>query len=689
MRRRGAWAGFDVPRAFLTVLAVLAAVCAGCEPRPEPTLLEGVSFAPRGHQELRLRDNAPPLPCVLRREGPVGVCLTVPATTDTSQWEAHLWFDPGTPSTSSSAFRPPTTRMGTTVCFDVPLPDVAASGRLPEEVRLCGEIRDRYDATTARLPCATFAQRDEASAYDGLLGSMRATLGRREKSRTADLVAELDAIGGRARAQGFPLLELRLRLVSVYFLRRAGTSESIREARDRLERMPPWLDTPAAASWAAQVAYERATLALAVGTDLEGAWMDLRHAEASDRRIADPKLVTVIMKQSEVLARVGAVEEARERLRLAIAGCGETPCEPSLVPSAENTLAWLMLQDPDAGDASLGTAEELLTKARAAASRATDPLEAANVAINLAYAQARRRRDPRPALRDARHLIDAAGPGDAARARWLSDWSLEVEGESALALGKSHEALGLCGRAARDSEMPVLTARAMSCTSRALEANGDLERAADAIERALFLHERSSPLRLGQSIALGPGQRADDFYRAARLAAERGRPDEAWEILRRLDALDARTSACADCPALDEERQRQADALLLQIAALERPASGERRAQSEEIRRSLMESLRDMTRTVSGSSEEAAAMPSDEAVRFRAFPLEDEILLLERAREGRVRLYRRTRIAPGSARPHEPDRARRRGARSPRRGGLGPSRRSSLRGARSGRDRAR
>lgn len=638
---------------LLPLALAASALCTVCaRERAGPTLLDDVSVAPRGHQELRLRSAAPPEPLVVGREEPLGICLEAPPERDTSQWQARLWFDG---RERPADVHPPAVRLGSTLCFDAALPP----GPLGEDLSLCGELRDGFDGATAPIPCMRFGIEEDAAPRAALMSSMRGILSRRERSTPAELVASLDELAARARSGSYPLAALRMDLIASYMLRRAGTPENLREAEARLAAAPPWLDEPAAASWAAQADYERATLALASGR-LEPAWTHLRNAEARYARVADPKLVTVVMKESEILARAGAVEEACRRLRLAIERCADAPCEPVLVPAAENTLAWLLLQDPDADDASLREAEALLERARSGPDPAKDPLEGANVVINVAYARTRRHEDPGPVLSEARRLLASAGPGGVARAEWLSGWLRLVEGERALDEGRSERAMGVCLAVAEGCESAILAARAWSCASRALERQGRRDEAAGALRKAIFLHEHFASRGLGQSIALGPGQRADDYYRAARLEIDRGRPQVAWTILRDLDGLLAREDANLDCAGPpDDQTDRERDALLLRLVALEAPAPGARRAQREAIRVSLMESLQEMERRrpacesgrVQGPPRPAdrgdtrdAARSDDVGVMFRAFPLADEILVLGLSATGETHLYRRTRF---------------------------------------------
>ena len=72
-----------------TALILFAGLSAGCEPRTPP-LLPSAAPVFRGHREL----DTDRRPWVLGRAAPVGLCLDVPAETDTSQWEMRLFAEP-------------------------------------------------------------------------------------------------------------------------------------------------------------------------------------------------------------------------------------------------------------------------------------------------------------------------------------------------------------------------------------------------------------------------------------------------------------------------------------------------------------------------------------------------------------------------------------------------------------------
>jgi len=223
--------------------------------------------------------------------------------------------------------------------------------------------------------------------------------------------------------------------------------------------------------------------------------------------------------------------------------------------------------------------------------------------------------------------------------RWL--WIAEAV--DALHRGDLDETLALCRRAARGADEARLAAWGLGCAARAERSSGRPEQAAATLERALLLHEVAADEPLGQIIALGPGRRADDTYRAARLSVELGRPEEAWATLSLLDAPGCASSAATrpdDGATTSAERRRET--LRVELAALERPASGQRREQRESIRRGLKRSLQELSRSAADCAQREAISDS---VDYRAVPLDDEILLLRQSRPGQPSAYRRTPFA--------------------------------------------
>jgi hypothetical protein len=318
-----------------------------------------------------------------------------------------------------------------------------------------------------------------------------------------------------------------------------------------------------------------------------------------------------------------------------------------------------VLLDPDAGRTELAAAESHLTTVLAAPS--LEPQERANHLINLALLQTRRGEPPARALGEARRLLDPAG-GDSRKSELLRAWADLVEALHALTApaGDLERADRLCGRVVSAGLTPRLTAWALSCTGRVRQRQGDLERAAWAFDQALAHHEHATPERLGQLLPLGPGQRADDFYRAARLALEQGAGERAWEILADLDRLAVNEETCRRshtqgerAPGQGAERRR----LLRRLAALDAPPH---RREAREALRPILERLRELAAPCIARDTVPQAAPETRAAArepvpgdgpgYRAFALDDEIFLLRRDAAGWVRLARRTPLPRGGVR---------------------------------------
>jgi hypothetical protein len=654
----------------LLISLLILAACA--RPAPPPG-----EVAVRGHHDAVLAADGRLTPLFLDPRRAIGLCLAPPPEVDSSQWTARLTAG-GAPLGGGRSLAPKV-RMETTVCFEAPPPQP-----FPEQpVDLCAAVRDEVDGRSFGPVCRRVRFGKGAAERKALADEAMAMFAARGPRLLAAWLGDLDALVLRIERRGYPFYAAQLALVGVSECQREATPPALREARRRLAALPRWLAQPAAAELAGQAAYEAASLELADGLHLERAWSELRRAETLYRRIAHRFRITVRMRQAEILALVGATDEGTERLRAALADCGRSPCDELLLPSAYGELAWLILSDPDASDAALEEARGLLEKALANPQMAQDRLERANRLVDLAYLEARERRDPAARLAVARALL---APSAGGWEGFLYGWTDLVEGTAALAAGDAARALALCGRRAAEVQTPRLAARALACAGAAYRREGERERALWSYEQAILLHEVASPAQLGQRLPLGPGQRADDYYEAARLAVDLGEPARAWELLERLDRLAAGEEVERRCreatrdPALArrwQETERERDRLLARVLALDMPASGARRRQLETVRRGLKEQLQELSRRslgCAGAPEPAGdALPAeplqsgdlqggplpagqlptgrlpasrlatgDLATGYRAFPLADEVLLLRRDAAGQVTLERRT-----------------------------------------------
>ena len=596
----------------------------GCAPDEPTSLLAGVEITPWGHRELHIDPNGDHLPLLLDPEPRFGICLAVPATRDTSQWSARLSID----TFRESAPIAPTVQVGQHLCFDRAIPVDRPTGRL------CPEIVDGYDGSRDRLDCLPYRYRDEADLDDDLNQRMLSLL--RDRSLSLERRIEgLDELAETARNAALPFRAMRMELVAAYYERRAGESRWA-AASARLAEAPAWIDAPIAAEWSGQLNYERALFAVSQGR-LEHAWAHLDAAAEAYARIVSPRHITAVMKQSEILARLGAVAEGRERLATALEACDSTTCESRLVRAASNALVWLILQDASAGDAELRTAVELTLTALDQSKASFHSLERANTLINLAFAQLRLNEEPAEAIESARRLLvgpDAAG----ARATTLKGWTLLVESLWHLENGRPASAREGCQALIEAKHPPHLQAWAQSCLGAAHRELGALDEAGTAYARALLIHEAADSETL-QSSGLGTGRRAEDFYAAARVAVERGHPDEAWRLLWSLDARSTLERPGERCAAPEALRQEAAQ-LATQLDSLEQPAGPDRRRQREATHRLLSRRLQAIARRLADCHATGPLVP--DTVDFRAVALDDEILLLQRGSDGRARLHRRS-----------------------------------------------
>jgi hypothetical protein len=586
----------------------LALTAAGCGSADRAPLVADPVPVFRGHRDIDVASSREPVPRVIGRQAPVGLCLDAPPATDTSQWEARLLDD---------RFVPPAARLDTTVCFEEPIPAALADGARA----MCAVLRDRFDGTTQALPCLPFRLETDDRALADLEGRIPAAV--------AAGAPALDALSDDARKAGFAGLAFRVRLIAAYALRREGTDAARAAAAERLRDDPAWVRGPAAVRWAGPLDYERASLALDARADLSDCWRLLRRAEESFRVGGDRKWIAVVGKQAEVLSRAGALAEAKERLRFAVAACGSAPCDPPLVSSAESTWAWLIASDPDATGDEIDAAVRRMEEIRSGSAAPKERLERANLVVNVAFLETRRGRSPAGAVAQARELI---GTDASARARELAGWADLADARGELAGGDARSALAACDRIAAAALGTRLRAYGASCAASAHRRMGELDRASESYARALALHAASIKTPLAREEPVGPSQQAEDAYAAARVEVERGHPGAAWAILAALD--DAAAAPPAALPAVEPWLALQAQ--------LDVPASESRREEREAIRWAALDRMRDAIHVV----EPRPATPAldGDATDFRAFPLDDEVVVLRRLPEGTITTYRRTPI---------------------------------------------
>lgn len=614
---------------FLALVS-LALVAWACGRRgAESTLPTDWMIAEHGEATLSADGRLEPL--IVSTEPALIACVSAPPATDTSQWQAIVSYSEALETATWTA---PERRMAGTVCFAAPPLKL-----LPQRsLELCLQLRDGYSGRQLATRCKALRVLGESLLYRTLRRDMVAVLGAVQPSAENTRVPALRALEERAKDSGFPFLAFRLRMIAAFYLRREGGVEQTREAERLLSELPAWITQPEASSWAAQAAVERSTLALKASR-LEDAWTEAKEAERHFLRVASPKAFSAANKQAEILARVGALTEARHRLRAALDECQNSPCEPLLLPSAESTLAWWIAQDPTATPEEIESALAILANALAADWPTVDEqLEKANLYINRAVLEVRAGDSPEESLDQVQALI---GNAQSARARELTTWAILLAATQTLEAGSAATASNLALEVAASTEIPRVAAWAWSLAARASRVLGRSAEAAAAFERALDLHQYSSSHRLGLEIPLGPGRRADDYYRAARLAIERDRPDAGWQMLQRLDEAGLHHGDGRNCSDSETDSRVRRESLLHQLVALDRPAAAPRRAQREPIRRAVLAELQEMARTGCGWQRPPNSAPEPQ---LRAFFLDGEIFLLARSSQGVIALERRTAV---------------------------------------------
>ncbi|ANM31080.1 hypothetical protein ABI59_18115 [Acidobacteria bacterium Mor1] len=602
--------------------AALLLLMQACAPAPGNDLLEDATWTFRGHRDASFTADGSLMPKVIGNENMLDLCIETRPSVDTSQWQARLHIG-GDAAPAES--KPPAVRFGSTVCYGVPLGSIKTAGI--QEV--CGSIEDVYDGRRQDLPCRPIMFEPDTTTFSELWQQRLPAL--RSGVDHLEMAAQLRDLGDRAEDAGYPLLGVRFDLMAVYFLRQQGTEAALGEAGSLLATLPDWINHPAASESAAIVALERANLAMERDAGPGEAWEHLGHAEAHYSRIADSGILAVANRQAGMLFRIGAEQPARERLGRMLDRSREAGFDNRHLPAAQITLSWLIAQDPSTDHLALDEAEGLLRSALDANSNALGAAERANILMNLAYIEARLGRDPGPLLE--RSLAEAGEDG--LKARRLALWSRLVRSDHLSAAGKPEQALDEC-RAVADSGEPRLAAWGASCAAALLRRQGDLEAAGSALETALANHERDAARPTDRNMKLGPGRRAEDFYRAARNATELGHPGRAWQILEQLDALTLRDRDGSVCDSATDSDEEQA--LLDELSRLSVPASPARKRQRAGARQSLMSRLE---ATIASRSGCGALGTGGEIADYRAFPVENEVILLRRDGE-RTTLYRRT-----------------------------------------------
>lgn len=512
----------------------------GCGTRQKPNPLpDGTRVTVRGHREVTLRDGQAIPQVVPRFLGgrDVGLCFEVAEDVDSSQWQATLSLraEPlpnGSPIGSLEPQQPaqPVARLGSVLCFERSWPTELDSAA---DLEICARLTDLYDGTDFEAPCQPIRLEPDTGRRSALMREVGTAVAERHRGSFDEFLERLGTLARSGRDEGFPAFATRADLIAVHYLLQEGAVTDIPRAERLLASLPEWIHDPAATALEADAVFLAGVLNLLRHEELEGAWQDFLEAHTLYSRILDRKRLAAVRGQVEVLARVGLIRESLLRLDRALAECDRAPCSPTEQAGALGLESWLTLLDTEASRSELASAvknlEALLEEAP------LEPAERANHLVNLALLQARQGQPPTAVLARTDGLFQDAG--DSRRADVLSHWAHMAEAlyELSRPEGGLGRALQRCRRLAAEETTPQLTAWAFSCMGRILHRQGRLVAAQEAFRRALSFHGNATPERLGRLLPLGPSHRADDYYRAARLALDLGDGDQAWSLLEQLD----------------------------------------------------------------------------------------------------------------------------------------------------------
>ena len=632
-------------RRLLTGLLALTTWVGGCS-EPTANIPHGKAGGPlpatvviSGYRDLKVNTDGSLTPIFIKRNRPIKLCFD--SQVDTSSWQP--WATLRETEHSVAAPMELAARLGDITCYQTPLPDQHDA---EEPLVICWQVYDSYEETLFDGECRSVRYRPDDSTYDALLDRYH-QIDLSKKTATEELLRLAQTVEER----GYPVYGVRLRFIVVDRLRKAGEVEA---AHAQLKALPSWLKEPEAVAFAALAERNRAQLFLS-DSKLQSAWRHLEAAERLARPIAPSWRIYISVLQANLLHRVGSLNEGIERLEESLDSCGPAaPCNELRVAEAKSLLYWMRALRLDASQSELAEVEqgmeEILPKLRDTSSQ----IEAANYSINLAYFHVLRHHDPARDLAVARGLLDTATPEEAQTARYfqLRAWTDLVEGLGAASVGDARKSLDKCRQAARYEEDPYLSAWSTSCVGHAHRQLGNPEAALRAFEQALTLHEYATTIDLEQQIDRGPGQRAEDFYQAARAAADLGKVDRALEILEQLDRFSTDEQLRSLCRARAKTAESLAqwrhntertNEVFRQLRDKAKAVTGTRKEANDESVRQLKQELQTLLRALPGCADllQATAAPGATTVGWRVAALPDEILLFHRAPVGKVTLIRR------------------------------------------------
>ena len=633
---------------------LLASTLTACDNDPGPTLRPSTL---KGHAEVVVLENGGLAPLLLDLNRPLGLCYPQEVSADTSTWQMELLFD-GAPAREGSQKASESSEAAQ--CFKGTPPEslqarVSAGGdsqpRKAVPLEICGRLTDTFTQTVTDAGCLQ-AFVGPSDTYGSLRQRRRELVRAWWQQPVTTWLPAMDEFIAETEREGFHQMALYLQLTAVHLLARDGSADALRQAKTRLDDAPTWLGRPFSEHTAATFLYQKAMFLRDSGGNPSETWKALESSESLYRRIAVPVLPAA-QGMANMIAEAGAVREAQIRLKTALDECatedGKSRCSKVLEADARGTLARLILLDGSAREHELRAAKAFLRQALE--DPAGDPLELANRQLDLATLKLRLGEPPAPALAAAGETLGqfATGAADESgneRSRRLEHWRTLISGLAEIDRDPT-AAVEHC-RSLCDQDDPLITAWAFSCMARAERQRGRLRPAFTAFDQALSRHELMLDWEMGRRLPLGLDHRADDYARAARTAVELGEPAAAWNLLLRLDQLSTTESDRRRCRqgSLSEEQREQwrrldqeAGEIYTTLRGFDRPASVEQRRRRDHLARELKGRLRELWRQWPGC--EATEPAGDHGLDYRAFALDDEVILLRRSTNG-VRLVRRT-----------------------------------------------
>jgi hypothetical protein len=552
---------------------------------------------------------------------PPRLCLTAPATTDTSSWRLALGFRGHRPTTPEAPFL----RRGSTLCFTGDWP---AESTTAVTFTLCPRLALTRTAEPVELPCRPVRYAARGGPFSPLAGEFNGLIS------AAGGRAPADDLARRAGAAGYPLLALRAQLVALDRLLRQGTADALLLARQRLDALDSRLLRHSVALQAAgDTALLRARLDQAEGR-WEDAWRGLARARSAYDRLAADGRLPVVMAQAALLARQGALREALVRLRHELDEPGVT-ASPYGADGLQ-LLAWLTLGDPHATSDELATADAALATARTSETVRALPLEAANLEINAALLALAREVDPAPTLARARILLAAAELSPTRRE--LGRWAALAEARTALHRGALPAATTGCRLLTTTATDPRLRADAWGCLGEIAERRGQPLAALAAWRQAIAAGD--APDDLERRFPPSPDAQAERVYRAVGAAVTADLLTEAWRLLSDLETREGAEPRLTSCPPTGSGPTVREARLRADLGTLAGP--GAEPATGPEVRQ-LKAQLEELV--AERECDPPGDAPPEERAELRAVPVADGVVLLARDTAGHVRLVRRTPFA--------------------------------------------